>query len=68
MKQIPMLALGLLSAPGRVWGRAHDAVLRSRCISRGSRLKRPGSAESEGNPRNQPHGKDIRPIFILPMN
>lgn len=68
MRQIPLLAVGLLCSLGRVWGRARNAVLSSRCISGGSRLKRPGSAESEGNPRNQPHGKDIRPIFILPMN
>lgn len=38
----------------------------------GSQLKRPGKspgcAESEGNPMNQPHDKDLRPFFILHMN
>lgn len=67
-----MLALGLFPVPECTWERACDAILSPRCISRGSQLKRPGKspgcAESEGNPMNQPHDKDIRPFFILHMN
>lgn len=53
-------------------GKSLRCYFSRRCISRGSQLKRPGKrpgcAESEGNPMNQPHDKDIRPFFILHMN
>lgn len=63
-----MLALGLFSLPERTWERACDAILSPRYISRGSQLKRPGCAESEGNPMNEPHDKHIRPFFVLHMD
>lgn len=60
-----MVTLGLLALPECTRERACDDILGFRWISRGSQLKRPGCAESDGNPTNQPHDKDLRPFFIL---